>query len=138
MSVKAAGAILSALTSVGVIMKSLLIVAHGSRRQSSNDEVRELSRRLAGDRHPFDFVECAFLELADPSIPQGLELCIARGAREVVVMPYFLAAGRHVIEDIPAEVAPIEQKYRDVIIRITPHLGASDFMSGAILGLTGD
>jgi len=116
-------------------MKSLLIVAHGSRRQASNDEVRELSRRLTELEHEFDLVECAFLELAEPSIPAGLEQCIERGANEVVVMPYFLAAGRHVIEDIPAEIAPIETKYREVAIRITPHLGASHYMSGAILYL---
>lgn len=117
-------------------MKSLLIIAHGSRRQASNDEVRQLSERIAAQNGEFDLVECAFLELADPSIPQGLELCIERGAREVVVMPYFLAAGRHVAEDIPQEVAPIQKKYPEITITVTPHLGASAFMPDAILKLT--
>ena len=119
-------------------MKSLLIVAHGSRKQSSNDEVRSLSQAIQADESGYDFVECAFLELAEPSIPGGLERCIERGAREVVVMPYFLAAGRHVVEDIPKEVSPVVEKYRDVKIRITPHLGASSQMTGIILGLTED
>lgn len=46
-------------------MKSLLIVVHGSRRGASNDEVRELSRRLVEREHRFDFVECAILGLAE-------------------------------------------------------------------------
>lgn len=117
-------------------MKSLLIVAHGSRKPSSNEEIRLLSQSIQVGGSGYDIVECAFLELAEPSIPDGLKRCIEQGAREVVVMPYFLAAGRHVVEDIPQEVSPIVEKYKDVSIRITPHLGASPSMSGMILGLT--
>ncbi|MGW8247895.1 MAG: sirohydrochlorin chelatase [Acidiferrobacterales bacterium] len=116
-------------------MKALLIVAHGSRREASNQEVRELSRRLAELQNEFDFVDSAFLEIAEPSIPAGLERCIEQGAQEVVVLPHFLAAGRHVIEDIPAELASIETRYPHVSFRITPHLGASGLMLNAMLDL---
>jgi len=116
-------------------MKALLVVAHGSRRAASNDEVRTLSKRLAEVQSEFDFVESAFLEIAEPSIPDGLETCIERGASEVVILPHFLAAGRHVIEDIPAEVAPVGIKYPEVTVRITPHLGASSLMIDAMLDL---
>ncbi len=106
-------------------MKALLVVAHGSRRVSSNDEVRDLAARvgeLAGGR--FDRVQAAFLELAEPSIPDGIQACIEAGADEVVVMPYFLSAGRHVSEDIPAEVARKQREHPQVVIRLADHLGA--------------
>lgn len=119
-------------------MKSMLIIAHGSRRESSNEEVRRLSETIGSNSSEFALVDCAFLELAEPSIPQGLESCIARGAKEVVIMPYFLAAGRHVVEDIPEEVAPIQHKYQDIKISITTHLGASQQMASAILNLAGN
>lgn len=119
-------------------MKSLLIVAHGSRRQASNDEVRQLAECISKQTEEFDFVHSGFLELADPSIPQGLEDCIAKGAKEVVVMPYFLAAGRHVVEDIPAEVDPIIEKYPQIQITITPHLGHLQIMPQAIMHLAGE
>ena len=54
-------------------MKILLVVAHGSRREESNDEVRDLTaclREQSGDAYAQ--VECAFLELAEPSIPDGI------------------------------------------------------------------
>lgn len=117
-------------------MHSLLLVAHGSRRAASNDEVRDLTRALAaqaGGR--FDNVACAFLELADPSIPEGLEACIRQGARRVVVLPYFLAAGRHVVEDIPALVEPVRKRHPQVEIRIAPHLGAAEGLAGLLLSL---
>ncbi|MGD8570239.1 MAG: CbiX/SirB N-terminal domain-containing protein [Gammaproteobacteria bacterium] len=105
-------------------MKSLLIVAHGSRRHNSNEEVKQLAECVA--RRPdtgFDDVSAAFLEIAEPSIPEGLEACIVRGAKEVVVFPYFLAAGRHVVEDIPEEIKPVTDKYPHIPVRIAPHLG---------------
>ena len=105
-------------------MKSLLIIAHGSRRENSNEEVRALAIKVSQlENTRFDEVTAGFLELAEPSIPDGLEACIKRGAKEVVVFPYFLAAGRHVVEDIPEEIAPIVAKYPDVNVRIAPHLG---------------
>lgn len=115
-------------------MKSLLLIAHGSRRSSSNDEVRLLVDRIAENpRSGFDHVSAAFLELADPSIPEGLEQCIERGAKEIVVFPYFLAAGRHVVDDIPAEVEPIKNKYPEIKIRIASHLGHSDALPDIII-----
>lgn len=116
--------------------EALLIVAHGSRRTASNDEVRALTARVretAGGR--FAAVECAFLELAEPSIPAGLEALIARGARRIRVMPYFLAAGRHVAEDIPAEVDAVRAAHPDIPITISPYLGRSAQMAGLLLDM---
>ena len=119
----------------GIQLKALLVVAHGSRREASNEEVRDLAQRLARRQGEFEFVHSAFLEIAEPSIPAGLERCIDQGARDIVVLPHFLAAGRHVIEDIPAEIESVKTSYPHVSIRITPHLGASDRMVDAMLDL---
>jgi sirohydrochlorin ferrochelatase len=114
--------------------RHLLIVAHGSRRAASNDEVRELAERVRALRSPgIDHVESAFLELATPSIPQGLEHCVAMGAREIIVFPYFLAAGTHVVNDIPEAVAEFSRLHPDVLVRLSSHLGAVPSMPGTIL-----
>jgi sirohydrochlorin ferrochelatase len=115
---------------------TLLIVAHGSRRQASNDEVRTLARQLRASNHPYvDAVEVAFLELAEPSIADGLAACVGRGAREIIVFPYFLAAGTHVAVDIPQEIEAFSAKHPQVQITLTPHLGAAPTLPHAILGL---
>ena len=108
-------------------MQALLVIAHGSRRAESNDEIRELTRLLA-ERAGSDYaiVRCAFLELAEPSIPDGIEQCIRDGAGEVVVLPYFLSAGRHVAQDIPNEVRGKQDEYPHITIRIAPYLGSAD------------
>ena len=116
--------------------RHLLIIAHGSRRQASNDEVRQLAERVAAQRGTdIDAVEVAFLELAEPSIPDGLSRCVAKGAAEIVVFPYFLAAGTHVVSDIPEAIDAFQITNPQVHVRLTPHLGASETLPGAILGV---
>lgn len=115
-------------------MKYLLVVAHGSRRAESNDEVRALAQSLAAHaQDAFDRIECAFLELAEPSIPDGLRQAIAAGANEIVVVPYFLSAGRHVVSDIPAEVEKVSGEAGDVCITIAPYLGAAPSLGELLL-----
>lgn len=118
-------------------MRGLLLVAHGSRREASNEEVRKIAAQLrdqAGDR--FAAVEAGFLELAEPLIPDGIECLIRQGATEVIVLPYFLSAGRHVAQDIPAEVAPKQEQYPDITIHIAPYLGSADGIVDLLLGLS--
>ncbi|MGD8590726.1 MAG: CbiX/SirB N-terminal domain-containing protein, partial [Chromatiales bacterium] len=114
--------------------RALLVVAHGSRRAASNDEIRNLAKRLsAAPDNPFEMVEPAYLELAEPSIPDGIEYCIQQGAREVVVFPYFLSAGRHVAEDIPAEVHGKQEQHPDISIHVADYLGVAVGMPDMIL-----
>ncbi len=114
----------------------LLIVAHGSRREASNDEVCRLADRVRALCAPgIAEVEVAFLELAEPSIAEGLARCVAKGAREIVVFPYFLAAGTHVALDIPEAVSAFELDHPDIRIRLTPYLGASEALPRAILAV---
>jgi sirohydrochlorin ferrochelatase len=116
--------------------RHLLIVAHGSRRQASNEEVRALGERVRDLRDPgIDQVEVAFLELAEPSIPAGLARCVEQGAREIVVFPYFLAAGTHVASDIPEALAEFREHHPDVEIRLASHLGASTSLPRTILDI---
>ncbi len=117
-------------------MPSLLIIAHGSRRAASNDEVRTLAdavRAQAGAT--WAHVETAFLELAEPSIPDGLAALAAKGATDIVAFPYFLAAGTHVAQDIPEAIAEFSAAHPGVAVRLAPHLGASAALPGAILSV---
>ena len=121
-------------------MRALLIVAHGSRRAESNDEVKsltdEIRTRIESSTYSnFGFIHCAFLELAEPLIPDGLLECASQGAEEVVVLPYFLSAGRHVTEDIPQIVEQAALTMPSVNIVIAPYLGSARGLSDLMLEL---
>ncbi len=114
-------------------MKYLLLVAHGSRREASNEEVRQLAAKMGTLDHDFDGVCSAFLELAEPLIPDGIREVITQGAKEVVVLPYFLSAGRHVVTDVPAEVDSVRSEFPDVKITMAPYLGISESIPTILL-----
>ena len=115
-------------------MKALLLVAHGSRRKQSNDEVALLADKLRNNCSPqYNIVNAAFLELAEVLIPDGIKQCIDEGASSIIVLPYFLNSGRHVVEDIPNIVNDFKANYPDTIISIASHLGASSLMMDLLI-----
>ena len=114
-------------------MRVLLLLAHGSRREASNDEVRALAATVAGAvAERYDRVGCAFLELAAPGIGEAIDAEAAAGADEVVLLPYFLSAGRHVAEHIPAIVDAARERHPALRLRLLPYLGASVEMPALI------
>ena len=114
-------------------MKALVLIAHGSRRDASNDEVVRLSDTIAQYmKNEFAIVQAGFLELVQPSITQVIDNCVQLGATEVCVVPFFLSRGRHVYQDVPAEVDKSRDSHRDVKITITPHIGKSPKMKDLV------
>lgn len=115
-------------------MQALLIIAHGSRRPESNDEIRALAVKVAAQSaDTYAYVGSAFLELAEPSIPDGIQHCIDQGASSVTIMPFFLSAGRHVVHDVPALVQAKQAEHPQIQIRMAPYLGVSSLMPDLIL-----
>jgi sirohydrochlorin ferrochelatase len=80
---------------------ALVLIAHGSRQEEANADLRDLVARLR-ERNGYHAVEGAFLELASPTIEEAAGLCVRQGASRVVLAPYFLSAGVHVRRDLAA------------------------------------
>lgn len=108
-------------------MQALLIVAHGSRRAESNTEIKTLTTEVAQRAaSKFDLVDCAFLELAEPLIPDGINSLVQRGAKSIVVVPYFLAKGAHVKDDIPEAIHASQADHPGIAITVSTYFGAAD------------
>jgi sirohydrochlorin cobaltochelatase len=115
-------------------MRALLIVAHGSRRKESNEEVRRLAARIQENAGPaFDMVTSAFLEISSPQIDSAVADLVKEGVEEIKVFPYFLAAGTHVVIDIPKQIAEVEETYPNIEFEMLPHLGGLQGISSLIL-----
>ena len=115
-------------------MKALLLIAHGSRRKQSNDEVVVLAERLKQNcSGQYNIIHAGFLELAETLIPDGIKKCADDGATSIIVLPYFLNSGRHVVEDIPNIVEETRPDYPDINIKVAQHLGASELMMDLLI-----
>jgi sirohydrochlorin cobaltochelatase len=71
---------------------TVLLVGRGSTDPDANAEVCKVARLLWEGRG-FAGVETAFVSLAAPDVPSGLDRCAKLGAKRVVVLPYFLFTG---------------------------------------------
>ncbi|MCU0703472.1 MAG: cobalamin biosynthesis protein CbiX [Fimbriiglobus sp.] len=80
-------------------MNALLLIAHGSRRPEANADLEHVADRFR-ERGTYEFVQCSYLELAEPGIHAGGVRCVEAGATQVVLLPYFLSPGVHVREDL--------------------------------------
>ena len=110
----------------------ILLVAHGSPVPAANWELLELIPRVR-ERSGFAIVEPAFLEGAVPSISDGIDICVSKGATTVVVIPYFLLLGKHVAYDLPASVGQAAAKYPHVQFRLGRHLADHDGLGEIVL-----
>ena len=109
---------------------AVLLVARGSTDPDANAEVCKTARLLWEGRD-FAFAETAFVSLASPDVPAGLERCRLLGASRVIVARYFLFPG--ILPDrIAAQATAYGQAHPDLDVRCTEVLGDSDELAGLV------
>ncbi|MEK7824976.1 MAG: CbiX/SirB N-terminal domain-containing protein [Nitrospirota bacterium] len=101
---------------------AILLLGHGSSLEDANESLHGVVRMIKAVNDCY-IVEAAFLTLARPSISEGIESCIGKGAERIVVIPYFIYMGTHVKEDIPNEINAAKKKHPEIEIIIGNHLG---------------
>lgn len=115
-------------------MKALLIVAHGSRKRESNEEIFHLAQELGKKAHgDFNVVKAAFIQFTTPLVPDVIGELAEKGVTEMTVLPYFIAGGSHVTSDIPELIADARKAYPKITFTLTTHLGKFEGMVAFIL-----
>ena len=105
---------------------AFLLIAHGSRHPDANADLLWLAKGLRDRGHPM--VVASFLELADPPIPEGGRQCVSQGADRVVLLPYFLSAGVHVLRDLRAHRQQLAETYPNVQFLLAEPLGRDEIL----------
>ncbi|MEW9671999.1 sirohydrochlorin chelatase [Ammoniphilus sp. 3BR4] len=94
-------------------MKAILFVGHGSKDAQGNEEVRKFVEGVLPELE-VPIAETCFLEFEQPTVMQGLEACVKRGASEVAVIPMMLFAAGHAKIHIPAAIDEIKERFPGV------------------------
>ena len=102
-------------------MNGLIVFGHGSSIESANQAVRDAATGMAG-RGGYDLVETAFLEGGKPDLAGAAAALVQRGAKRLIVIPYFLTLGLHLQRDLPALVESVGAELPGVEITVTPPL----------------
>ncbi len=111
---------------------AVLLIAHGSPVPAANADLHQVVAAVKA-RGSYEIVEPAFLEGATPSIPEGIDRCVELGADSVLIMPYFLLLGKHVVRDLPAFVEEARERHPDVQFVIGQHLSGHDLVTEIVL-----
>ncbi len=113
-------------------MTGYVVFAHGSSIESANEAVRAVTAELRG-RGGLDAVEPAFLECGKPDLRGAVDALASRGARQVVVIPYFLTLGLHLQRDLPRLIKEVESAHPGLSISVTAPLDGHPAMVDALL-----
>jgi sirohydrochlorin ferrochelatase len=112
-------------------MTGFIVFAHGSRIESANQAVRDVANQMAASGQ--HVVEAAFLELGEPDLTGAARRLISRGAKRIVVIPYFLTLGTHMQRDLPRLTQDAARANGDIEIQITSPLDGHPALLQALL-----
>ena len=103
-------------------MNGILILAHGSQRQATEQILDSLVQKVK-ERINEPLLYSAYLQFSKQNLEAGVESLIREGATKIKVIPLFLFDGIHVTEDIPNELKMIMSKHPGIEIKMSKHLG---------------
>ncbi|MDP4550280.1 sirohydrochlorin chelatase [Alkalihalobacillus macyae] len=112
-------------------MQAVLYICHGSRVKEGRDQAVAFVEKCKSDI-PYPIQETCFLEFAEPTIQQGIELCIQKGATNIAIIPVLLLAATHAKKDIPKEVEVAQTKFPGVVFQIGRPLGVHEKLIAVI------
>lgn len=100
----------------------VLLVGHGSREQTGNDEFLKFCDVVSPHLGP-ERIETCFIELTTPLVPESLDRCVELGARRVIVLPVILLAAGHVKVELPHELDEAKERHPGVEFVYGRHIG---------------
>ncbi|UXH79102.1 sirohydrochlorin chelatase [Roseateles amylovorans] len=103
---------------------TILIVGHGSREDSGNQEILAFAAQWQAQLPEWRIRVC-FIEFAPPSLQNGL-MDAARESRRVLVVPLILNAAGHVKMEVPEAIEQARLAHPRTEILLAPHLTACD------------
>lgn len=106
---------------------AVLLIAHGSRLARANQDLFDLAATLNAEGQ-YLHVAASFLEIAQPTIPEGARACVQAGATQVLMMPYFLSAGSHVTMDLERHRVELSELHPGVSFELREQLGRHPLM----------
>lgn len=109
-----------------------MLIAHGSRRAEANQDLVKLAELISA-KGMYAFVEVSYLEITSPTILEAGRTCVTRGATRVLMLPYFLSAGVHVVMDLESFRQKLTDEFPHVEFVLCPHLGLHPLMADIVM-----
>ncbi len=107
---------------------ALLVLVHGSPKAGANDDFLKVLEEIKL-RKLFHQVQEGYLECNEPAIPEAIDLCANSGVKKILVIPYFLHTGKHVVKDLPELLSAGASRHPDLDLLLGDFIGRSSIIT---------
>ena len=112
--------------------KALILIAHGSRVAKTQQEMDAYVETISRES-PNLLVYGCYMEIQKPDLSETMTQVIESGVKFIQVLPLFIFEGRHMREDIPAQVEACQREFPNLSIELLPYIGGTSFFADALL-----
>ncbi len=110
---------------------AIIILGHGSRVPESSQAMQKVAELLK-EKYAHPVVETCYMSRLGPPFKQVFEKCVQNGAKNIILIPYFLHEGLHIKVDIPRMMQHCVQPYPDVRLMLGKSLGFDPVLADLI------
>lgn len=111
---------------------AVIILGHGSRTGDADSSIRRVAADVKASSG-FEIVGHAFLQYMQPRPEDVIEQCVRAGAERIVIVPFFLQPGAHVMKDVPALASLMRSRYPDIEVVVTDIVGSHPLMAAVVV-----
>jgi len=112
--------------------EAIILLGHGSRIPGAGEGMEQIARRMR-EKLGREIIEICYMSKLGPHFPEVFERCVDRGATKIIVVPYFLHSGLHLIEDIPDLLCEKARKYPHVKLILGKNLGFDECLVDLVI-----
>lgn len=112
-------------------MKAIVLFAHGARDPAWAHPI-EVIRQTIQQQDASTPVACAYLEFIEPGLPAAIDQLVAQGAREIVIVPMFMAHSGHTKRDLPGLLDAATARHPGLTLRLATPIGETPSVVAAI------
>ena len=118
-------------------LPAIILFSHGSRDPLWRAPIEAVATCIAL-QYPDREVQCAYLELCEPTLAHAAETLTQRGATHVMVVPMFLGTGKHAREDLPLLVEQLRSHHTTVEFTVQAAIGEDNRMTALMAEIACD
>jgi cobalamin biosynthesis Co2+ chelatase CbiK len=105
-----------------VSREAILLLGHGSRIPGASKDMETVVSRMK-EKYGYQNVEIGFMSGLGPHLSEVMERLVNQGMKRVIVIPYFLHLGAHLLMDIPKMIQMEAQKFSQIQLILGRGLG---------------
>jgi sirohydrochlorin ferrochelatase len=106
---------------------AIILLGHGSRVPAAGKHMEKVAEGLK-KKYGYTIVEVCYMSRLGPHFPEIFEKCVEQGATSVMVIPYFLHDGLHLVLDIPEMIQEEARLYPKVKVVLGKNLGFDELL----------